>query len=144
MPLSSESSSCRIDWRPSRLLCVALAALGLLAALAIGLSALPLAFKPVLAALAAWHGLRLARQEWRRPPCSLEFGAPSEPLLMRTGEQPAEPMLASRLALRGALATLAWREPGGRRRTLAWCADTLPVAARRQLRLRLSGQGGAA
>jgi toxin CptA len=45
-------------------------------------------------------------------------------------------MRAPRLALRGALACLAWRDEDGRGHSHTWCADTLPPPARRLLRLR--------
>ena len=134
--MSTGSSSCRIDWRPSRLLCASLVALGLLAALSVALSDLPFAGKPALAALALGYGLWLARREWRRPACVLEIDGAGQ-LLMHEGAV-ASPMASPRLSLRGVVATLAWRDDSGRRQTLAWCADTLPVTARRQLRLRLS------
>jgi len=62
-PLSSESSNTRIDWRPSRLLCGALACLGCLAAISLGMSALPMAAKVPLATLALLYGLNQARCE---------------------------------------------------------------------------------
>ena len=134
--MSNASSICRIDWRPSRLLCAALAALGSLAALSLALSDLPAGSKPVLAALALGYGFWLARREWRRPACMLEFDVSGQ-LVMRAGNG-GHTVSAPRLSLRGVVAALAWRDESGRRHSLAWCADTLPVAARRQLRLRLS------
>src|SRR5436190_12731610 len=83
-PLSTGSSSCRIDWRPSRLLCASLAALGLLAALSVALSDLPIAGKSALSALALVYGLWLARREWRRPACALEIDVAGQ-LLMHRG-----------------------------------------------------------
>jgi len=50
----------------------------------------------------------------------------------------ASPMTSPRLSFRGVVATLAWRDESGSRQSLAWCADTLPITARRQLRLRLA------
>lgn len=142
MSSSSESSSCRIDWRPSRLLCVALAGLGLLGAIAVGLSGLPPLFKPPLALLALWHGWRLARAEWRQPHRSLLFGAGSEPpMLIAAGVR--EPVPGARLQLRGSLATLAWRDPAGRPRALRWFADSLSARDRRQLRLRFAAETSA-
>ena len=135
MDLSSGSSSCRIEWRPSRLLCVALAGLGVLAAIALGLSGMPAWLKPALALLALWHGARLARDEWRSPRRLLELGAGSEPpMLIGGGLRQSIP--DARLRLRGALATLAWRDESGRRQSLRWCADSLSPEGRRQLRLR--------
>jgi len=137
MDLSSGSSSCRIEWRPSRLLCVALAGLGLLAAIAIGLGGMPAWLKPALALLALWHGVRLARDEWRSPRRLLELGVGSEPpMLIGGGTRQTIP--GARLQLRGSLATLAWRDESGRRQSLRWCAATLSPEGRRQLRLRFA------
>ena len=140
--MSTGSSSCLIDWHPSRLLCVALAGLGLLAAISLGLSDLPPALALPGAVLAAGRGLRLARREWRRPRCTLQLEANGDAVI-RTGAFEV-PLAAPRLALRGVLATLSWRDPAGRRQSLAWCADTLPVPARRQLRLRIAARRQAA
>ena len=137
MDLSSGSSSCRIEWRPSRLLCVALAGLGVLAAIAIGLSGMPAWLKPALALLALWHGGRLARAEWRSPRRLLELGVGSEPpVLIGPGLRQSIP--GAQLQVRGALSTLAWRDESGHYRSLRWCADTLSPEARRQLRLRFA------
>lgn len=40
---------------------------------------------------------------------------------------------------RGPLAFVRWRDPSGRIRRLAWWPDTLPPAARRELRLAAPG-----
>ena len=141
--MSSESSSCRIDWRPSRLLCVALAGLGGLGAISIALADLPLAARLPLAAFALLHGLQLARREWQRPRCRFELHD-GEPALMREAGARPQALAAPRLSLRGALlATIAWRAPDGSRQSRTWCADTLPVAARRQLRLHSGGHSPA-
>ena len=137
MDLSNGSSSCRIEWRPSRLLCVAFAGLGLLGAIAIGLSGIPTWLKPALALLALWHGARLARHEWRSPRRVLELGSGSEPpVLIGAGRR--QPVSGARLQTRGALSTLSWLDESGRRRSLRWCADTLSPERRRQLRLRFA------
>ena len=119
---------------------MALAGLGLLAALSLARSALPLAAASPLAALALGHGLWLARREWRRPPCTLEFDAGG--LVLIQDGRPPSPVPEPRLALRGALAALSWRAPDGRRRSLLWCADTMAAPQRRQLRLRLAAAPG--
>ena len=124
------------------LLCVALASLGVLAALAICLAGLPPWLKPPLAVLAAWHGLRLARAHWRLPACSLLLADDGTPPVMQRADACAE-LPGAQLSLRGPLAALAWRRPDGRRDALCWCADTLPPAARRELRLRLGAPGRA-
>jgi toxin CptA len=136
--LSSESSSCRIDWRPSRLLCVALAGLGALAAIAVSLSALPLGWKLALAFAALARGAVLARREWNLPPCTLSFELEGgEPVIRRSGRE--EPMHAPQLALRGVFAAMRWRDGNGRARALRWAPDTLGPAGRHCLRLRFGG-----
>jgi len=135
--LSIASPSCRIDWRPSRQLCLALFALGLLGAAGAWLSDLPLVARSLLAAAALAHGTRLAWREWRRAPCALAFEGAA--LLTDAGLSLDSPVLR----LRGPLACLQARDPQGRRRTWLWSADTLPVSSRRQLRLRLPGQSAA-
>jgi toxin CptA len=135
--LSTASSSCRIDWRPSPLLCLALLALGLLAGASVLMSDLPLIWALPSALLAAGQGARLGWQEWSRAPCALEVDATG-----RVSLQGRE-LVSPRLRLRGSLACLEWRDDRGRRGALSWLADTLPVASRRQLLLRLGGQSPA-
>ena len=135
--MSTASSSCRIDWRPSPLLCLALLALGLLAGAGVLMSELPFAARIVLALAAAGQGARMAWREWRLAPCTLEIGADGQASLDGMGLE------STRLRLRGALASLEWRGADRSRGALVWCADTLPVAARRQLLLRLGGQSPA-
>jgi toxin CptA len=135
--LSTASSSCRIDWRPSPLLCLALLALGSLAGASMLISELPVAWAWPLALLAVGQGARLAWSEWRRPPCAIEVDGAG------VASIEGSPLASTRLRLRGSLASLAWRDATGRRGTLAWCADTLPAPARRQLLLRLGGQSRA-
>jgi toxin CptA len=138
--LSTVSPSCRIDWRPSRQLCGALFVLGLLAAVSVGLSDLPWLARLPLAGAALAQGGWLAWREWRRVPCALEFDG--EVLLMHAGATRTA-LSEPRLRLRGSLACVQARDPAGLRHVLLWCADTLPIASRRQLRLRLGGQSAA-
>jgi toxin CptA len=135
--LSIASSSCRIDWRPSPLLCLALFTLGLLAGASVLMSDLPMAWALPLALLAVAQGTRLAWAEWRRPPCAIEVDGAGLASIQ------GSPLASTRLRLRGSLASLAWRDASGRRGALAWCADTLPAPARRQLLLRLDGRSPA-
>ena len=135
--MSSESSSCRIDWRPSRLLCAAFAGLGVMAAISLALSALPWPASFPLAALALGRGLQLARHEWRKPACQLEFPLEGGSPVIHGGGR-SEVLSQAQLSLRGLLATLAWRDERGRAHALHWSADTLPRPARRRLRLRFA------
>jgi toxin CptA len=135
--LSSESSSFHIDWRPSQVLCACYAGLGVLAAISIGISALPPAFAAALALLPLAHGLRLARAEWRRPALAIEFGRGMEPPMIRADAVRA-PLHDASLSVRGPFTMLAWRDADGARRSLSWFADTLPASSRRRLRLQFS------
>ena len=135
--MSIASRNCRIDWRPSRRLCLGLLALGLLAAASVLLSDLPGWARALLAPGAAAYAAWLARREWRRAPCAVELDAEGG-VLISAGSIDAV-AASPRLRLRGRLASLEWRGLDGRRQSLLWCADTLPVAARRQLLLRLGG-----
>ncbi|MBW8311897.1 MAG: hypothetical protein K0M64_07645 [Rhizobium sp.] len=133
MVSSSASSTCRIDWRPSRWLPRVLRLIGLLAGLSLLLSALPASLRSPLAALAAAEGWRLARRERRRPPLSLS--ATGAILRIMNGGEEGPVLHAPRLREQGPLTLLCATLPGGRRLRLAWWPDTLDAAGRRQLRL---------
>ncbi|MBW8366395.1 MAG: hypothetical protein K0M70_00845 [Arenimonas sp.] len=137
MPSSNASWTCRIDWRPSRWLAAALTCLGLMAALSLGLSALPAALALPGAVLAAGWGAWLARRQLQRPPCSLDWLGGDEPayLTQRDGLIRID---AVTVRLRGPQATLAGTDRHGRIHRLAWWPDTLPPQDRRQLRLALA------
>jgi toxin CptA len=132
--LSTASSTCRIDWRPSRWLLACLLALGLLAAASLLMSALP-RIPAVLSALAAiaWAG-RLAWREAHRPPVVLVLAGQGVSLQSHQGPD-AEPLHAPRWQQRGPLVVLRARDEHGARHSFSWWPDTLPIAARRQLHL---------
>lgn len=119
----------RLSLRPSRGLRAAVLALTVPAACAIRVSALPDASLVLLPALAWWA--------WR----ALAAGLPLTLVLRGDGsavrlgddgeERPARPLA---LHERGPLGTLALLVDG-RRRDVAWAADSLPRAMRRELRL---------
>lgn len=131
-PWSTGSAPCRIDWRPSRWLAAALLLLAVLAPLAVLASDLPSRVSLPLAAVAAVHGLLLARREWRRSPRSLVF--PGDGRLLVDGAEAASAVLQ----WRGPLAFLSWRDAAGRRHRMGWWPDTLPRHRRRELRLAAS------
>jgi toxin CptA len=119
MPSSNESLNCRIDWQPSRMLAAALAALGLLAALALMMSNLPWLLAIPFGLLAFAYGLWLARREFRTPPRVLVWKDLREP----------------RAVFRGPLVSLTGIDKDGVRLQLNWWPDTLSDEARRRLRL---------
>ena len=125
---SSASASFRSEWKPSSVACGALIALGLLAAFSILASDLPRTYAWPAALIAPAWGSWLARRERIRPPIRLAWRA--DGALFVDGERVERP----RLQWRGPLAFLDWRENGKARR-LVWWPDTLPAAARRELRL---------
>lgn len=126
---SSASATCRLEWRPSRLIAAWLLALAVLAPLSLLCSNLPrsvawlLAPACCLAALQAWHGHRHAR------PTHLHVRAEG-PL-----EVDGVPVPEWRLRWRGPWAFIAWRDGRGRRRAVSFWPDTLPPEVRRELRL---------
>jgi len=135
---SSASAPCRLDWRPSRWLAIALCLLGVLAALSALASELPPVAAWPLALLAVGEGIRLTRGTLRSPRRTLVWPFDGIPTL--DGVALGEP----KLHWRGPLAFLRWRDAGGRVRRLTWWPDVLPAAARRELRLAaLEGSGAA-
>lgn len=147
---AARAASLDLEWRPSRLLAAMLALIGALSALGAFASDLPAPAAWPLAALALGRGMRLARIHLRLPPRRLRWDARGAVL---DGVALASP----RLRWRGPMAVLHWcdaaddgdgdpgrggaRGPGRprvrriRTRRLAWWPDTLPPAARRELRL---------
>lgn len=132
---SSVSAPCRLEWRPSRLLCGALIGLGMATAWAVLASEMPRGLAWGLALAAAWRGFRSARREMSRPACLWVFLADGRATL--DGQAVREP----RLVWRGALVILHWRDRRGDRHHLGWWPDTLPAAARRELRLAAGTDG---
>ncbi len=126
---SSASATCRLEWRPSRMIAAWLLALTVLAPLSLLYSNLPrtaawlLAPACALAALQAWHRYRHA--------CPVHFHLRAEGPL----EVDGVPMPDGRLRWRGPLAFVEWRDGKGRRRAVAFWPDTLPPTTRRELRL---------
>lgn len=141
MASSNASSPCRIEWRPSRWLLTALALLGLLAVLALHLSALPAGLRwPAMLLCPAWAGILMAR-EWRRPRRVLCLpGGDGEALLEVAGQ--SLPLVSIQLQRRGPLLRLACRDAGGGLHRLLWWPDTLNAAQRRELVLAVSNAAG--
>ena len=135
---STSSAPCRLELGPSRLLAASLILLGALGAGSVLLSEMPRLAAVPLACLALGHGLVLARREVRGAVRSLvvPHGAAAPTL---DGAELAE----LEVHWRGPLATLAWRDPDGRRRRLHGWPDTLRRPARRELRLALAARGPA-
>lgn len=133
-------ATCRLDWRPSRLLAAALVALGLLAAGSVLASAAPVWLRVPLAIAALGHALRLARRASAPEPLRLQLAADAGSLRI-VGRHRARRLHRLRIRVHGPLAVLEGRDARGRRHRLAWWPDTLTPDARRSLRL---AQGAAA
>ncbi|MBP8080746.1 MAG: hypothetical protein KAY12_01195 [Arenimonas sp.] len=132
--MSNESSNHLIDWRPSRLLCGALACLGGLAAMSLWMSALPLAAKVPLAALALGYGLDQARREARRPIICVSVTT-DEAGQVAVRVRGRQPLGSPSIQVRGPLARVAGFGDEGRQLRILWWPDTLPAGSRRALRL---------
>lgn len=140
--LSNASAPCRFDWRPSRWLTAAHIALALLAPFSLLASDLAPVVAWPLALLAGGWGVRDVRLHGLQPPRALVIPAGA-------GEARCDelPMRSLSVRWRGPLAFLRWRDPDGRARRLVFWSDTLPAAARRELKLamqRRQAAGGAA
>lgn len=135
---SHASETCRLEWRPSRLLAAALVLLGLLAAGAAVVSEMPARAAWLLAAACLLHGISNA---WRslQPPAQMLVWNGRSGVVTLDGTVLAVPSLS----WRGPIAVLRWRGPDARARTLVWWPDTLPAPRRRELRL-AAGEGAAA
>ena len=133
MPSSAASSTCRIDWRPSRLLVAALLMLGFAGAYAVLASGLPRALAWPLALAAAGQGAGRAWHESRRRPGSLVLGPGIAH--WRDADGSLQRLGALSIQLRGPCAWLDARTADGRRLRRSWWPDTLVAAAARELRL---------
>lgn len=134
MPSSSAYSNCRIDWRPSPGLRIALLILALLAVVSLWLSALPTALAGAGSLAVLDYTLRLLRQEAAREAFRLNWNS-SEKTAELNFERHSQSLQAVRVVQRGPLATLQACDERGRRQRYVWWPDTLPADARRQLRL---------
>lgn len=127
---SHASEICRLEWRPSRLLSALMVTLAALAAMSVLASDMPAIAAWPLAIVATCHGVVLARRQLHRPPMAIVWNGHAD-VVSVDGVPVEEPILQ----WRGPLAFLTWHRPGGGRGRLSWWPDTLPPAARRELRL---------
>ncbi|MDG2518184.1 hypothetical protein P7B03_10135 [Lysobacter soli] len=127
--LSTPSAPCRLEWRPSRWLTLALLALGVLGALSVLASEMPPIFSIPLALLSTGRGALSAWFEASRRNRTLVIAADGRAML--DGAEVSD----LRVQWRGAWAFARFRDAGGRSGRLAWWPDTLPARDRRELRL---------
>ena len=134
MHLSNVLPICRIDWRPSRGLAIALAMLGLLTALSLALSALPISMAIALGVGAMVYSTFLIRQELQQEPFVLVWAGGESAGVLNFASR-TQSLSGPSLSFRGPLVSLRGLDDSGRRQRYMWWPDTLPSAARRQLRL---------
>ena len=126
---SNPSAPCRLEWRPSRQLAIALLVLGMLSALSLVASGMPMVSSIALALLAAGEGVRLARREVRRPERSIVIATDGRATM------DGADVCDLRVHWRGPWAFAQFRDPQGQRGRLAWWPQALPPRDRRELRL---------
>ena len=134
---SCASETCRLEWRPSRLLVAILAGLGVLGACSVLASELPRVAAWMLAAAAVVYAALLCARHLRTKGVSVTWNG-------RAGTATIDGAAAEEASLRwrGPIAFLHWREGGRRRRCLAFWPDVLDPGRRRELRL-ATGPGDA-
>lgn len=126
---SSASATCRLEWRPSRLIIAWLGLLAVLSPISLLASGLPRGLAWPLAVIAMLYALWEA-QRYRVSPPRLLVVTVEGPLLV-DGQSFAH----WRLRWRGSWAFVTWRDDAGRRQALAFWPDTLSNGQRRELRL---------
>lgn len=131
---SNASASCRLEWRPSRWLTACLVALTPLSIFAVSRSEAPGWLALALSISALLYGIACVRRELLRPPLRLFFRGDGKVLV--DGVEVDD----FRVAWRGPVAFLDWKDARGHRRRLAWWPDALPADARRRLRLASAGR----
>lgn len=142
MPKSQRSShaseTCRVEWRPSRLLAAALPALGAMGAFAACASEMPRAAAVPLAATCLLHGAWAALRSMQASSRTLVWNG-------HAGTATLDGVLLAmpRLHWRGPIAILCWRADSWRGGRLVWWPDTLPASRRRELKLAAGEAGGA-
>lgn len=127
---SHASETCRVEWRPSRLLRALLGGLGVTAGGAVLLSGMPAPNSIPLAAAALAGGWLAGVRDAARPARAVLWDGHAG-VVRVDGVAVCEPCLS----WRGALACLAWRDARGRRQRLLFWPDVLDARQRRELRL---------
>jgi len=134
MHSSSALPTCRVDWRPSRALAVAVGIVGLLALLSLRLSALPPPLAVALAICVVIYSAVSIQRELKREPFTFIWAGGDAVAVLNFGDS-QQVLSGLSLSMRGPLATIRGRDEDDRHRTYLWWPETLPSAARRQLRL---------
>ena len=134
MNSSDASSPCRLEWRRSRWLLVALCVLAVAATNALWLSALPLIACGIGSALAIVFVGWLLHREAHRPDCVLSWPGGDAPWQVECDGR-NESLRHVCASFRGGLVVLTLADAGNKRRRYVWWPDTLDARGRRALRL---------
>ncbi len=129
-PSSNASARCRLDWRPLPVVAWGLRLLGLGAAVAPWLTALPMAVSTLLSLLVLAEGFRLAHRHARAQPVALLLDTRSGLLHVAGIAVPA-----FELRWRGRCVFIAWHDAADRRHRRIFWPGQLDAAQLRQLRL---------
>lgn len=129
-PSSNASARCRLDWRPLPGLAWVLRLLGLVAAVAPWLTALPMAMSALVSVLVLAEGFRLAHCHAGAQPVALLLDTRSG--LLHVG---GIAVPAFELRWRGRCVFITWRDAADRRHRRIFWPGQLDAAQLRQLRL---------
>jgi toxin CptA len=107
---------------------------GLLALLSLRLSALPTPLAVALAICVVIYSAVSIQREIQREPFTFIWAGGDAVAVLNFGDR-QQVLSGLSMSMRGPLATIRGRDEDDRQRTYLWWPDTLPSAARRQLRL---------
>jgi len=134
MNWSDASATCRLEWRRSHWLLLALCVLAVAAVAALWLSELPRVWCVAGSVLVPVYLGWLLYRELRRPDCVLSWSGGDASWQVEC-EGRTEALRHVGAAFRGRLVVLSLADEVGRTRRYLWWSDTLDVRGRRALRL---------
>ena len=134
MSSSEASSPCRLEWRRSRWLPVALCVLAVAAIIALWLSDIPRLACGIGSALVLAHAGWLLHREAHRPDCVLSWIGGEAPWQVECDGR-VESLRFVGANLRGGLVVLTLADADDNPRRFVWWPDTLDARGRRALRL---------
>jgi len=136
MNWSDASATCRLEWRRSRWLCLALCLLAVASVAALWLSDLPRTWCAAGSVLVLVYAGWLLYLELRRQDCVLSWSGGEAAWQVECNGR-TEPLRHVGATLRGSLVVLTLADEAGGTRRYLWWSDTLDVRGRRALRLAL-------
>ena len=134
MNSSDASATCRLEWRRSRWLPVALCVIALAAVAALWLSDMPRLACGIGSALVLAYAGWLLRRESRRPDCVLSWLGGDAPWQAECDGR-TESLRFVGASFRGGLVALTLADADDKPRRYLWWPDTLDARGRRALRL---------